>query len=465
MLTCCHLKSILKNDKAHFFDRTKEEGENSMKKIISVFLVCVMLLSTLAVSAFAMTATSEWHSTYSERTKTSGKMLVTPGKDETVLNFTWFSSSIKESFSYAPSSDEKNIKTVTVTGIGTGSGMKHVLTLDSLKAGSYIYSYTADGKTYDGKSFTVNDTAGDYSVMYCTDPQLGRSGKKNSDTSIANDAYGWEKTVVEAVGKGAGLIVSGGDQINEGLSQKQMNVLLSVDKLDSVPFVGAVGNHDFYSALYPRYFSSIGEIGSGNDRYFMHGDALFIIIDATILNNPAHEATIKTAVEKYPNAKWRIAVLHMSAYTIDEGEWSNTLFGKSLTPLFDKYQLDLVLSGHDHAYARTPATKDGKAASDGTVYLQAGSASGGKCGHFSAEGKSYIEFAYDVPSGDASYSMLYFSGDKLTVKSFITGNETPFDVFTLSARSERSASTSFAFFANIIQIFIKLINRFANLFA
>lgn len=434
-----------------------------MKKTVSVILAVLMLVTVLAVPSFAMTATDEWLASYGERTKTEGKMLVTPGTDQSVLNFTWFSSAIKENFTYTAENGET--KTVSVGSSATASGLKHIVTLSGLTAGEYSYSYTSNGKTYENNTFTVNDVSGAYSVMYCTDPQLGRSGDKNSDTSVANDGYGWEKTVVEAVGKGAGLIVCGGDQINEGLSQKQMNVLLSANKLNSVPFAGAVGNHDFYSPIYARYFSSVGSLGAGNDRFFMHGDALFVLIDATVLNNPAHEATIKTAVEKYPNAKWLIAVLHMSPYSVDEDEWSNTLFGKSLTPLFDKYGFDLVLSGHDHTYARTPATKNGKADVNGTVYLQAGSASGGKCGHFSADGKDWLEFAYDVPSGDASYSMLTFDGDKLTVTSFITGNETPFDSFELTAKSERTASSSFDFFARIIQVFIKIINSIMNLFA
>ena len=434
-----------------------------MKKVISVLLACIMMMSVLSCTVFAMTATEERLATFEERTKTSGKMLVTPGKDETELNFIWFTSSVKETFTYAPVGSE-DAKTLTVCSSATASGLKHIAALKGLSAGEYTYSYTADGKTYDGKTFVAGNTENGYSVMYCSDPQLGRSGKKNSDESVANDGYGWEKTVVEAVGRGASLIVCGGDQINEGFSQKQMNVLLSADKLDSVPFSGAVGNHDFYSAIYPRYFSTMGETGFGNDRYFMHGDALFVLIDAMVLGNPAHEATVKKAVEQFPDAKWRIAVLHMSPYSIDGEEWTNTVFGKTLTPLFDAYQMDLVLSGHDHAYARTFAVKDGKAAPDGTVYLQAGSASGGKNGHFSPEGNSFIEFAYDVESGYASYSMLDFTGDTLTVNSFVTGSEEPFDTFSVTARSEREPTSSRSILATILKFFITLFDRIKALF-
>lgn len=428
-------------------------------------MAVLMLLTVLTVSVSAMTAPEEWLASYDERTETSGKMLVTPGKNETELNFTWFSGACNETLKYAPAYDGAETVTAAVKStVSVGSGFKHTAKISGLSAGSYAYSFTSDGTEYGNKTFTVADTSGDYTVMYCSDPQLGRSGEKNSDTSIANDAYGWEKTVTEAVGKGAGLIVCGGDQINEGFSQKQMNVFLSTDMLDSVPFAGIAGNHDFYSPLYARYYASMGVPGTGNDRYFMHGSALFIVLDANNINAPSHEVTVKKAVESNPDAKWRIVVMHMSPYSIDTNEFSNTVAGRVLTPLFDEYQIDLVLSGHDHFYARTPATKDGKASADGTVYLQVGSASGGKCGHFSADGKDYIEFAYDIESGDASYSMLNFGGDSLTVESYITGSEAPFDTFSLTSRTERSESPSWSFLSKIIAIFVTIINSFKSLF-
>lgn len=441
------------------------KGENVMKKLISVALAVLIMLTVITASAFAMTAPEEWLASYGERIKTTGKILVTPGKNETELNFTWFSGACKETLKYAPAYNGAETVTAAVKStVSVGSGYKHTAKLSGLTAGEYTYSFTSDGTEYGEKTFTVANTDGDCTVMYCSDPQLGRSGEKNSDTSIANDAYGWEKTVTEAVGRGAGLIVCGGDQINEGFSQKQMNVFLSTDKLDSVPFAGVAGNHDFYSPLYARYYASMGVPGAGNDRYFMHGNALFIIIDSNNIGAPSHEVTVKKAVESNPDAKWRIVVMHHSPYSVDKDEFSNGAAGKVLTPLFDAYQIDLVLSGHDHFYARTPATKDGKADADGTVYLQAGSASGGKCGHFSADGKDYLEFAYDVASGDASYSMLTFGGDALTVESYITGSETPFDTFTLTARTERNESPSWCFFSKIIALFVTIINSFKSLF-
>lgn len=428
-----------------------------MKKFISLFLALCIMCCSFTVISFAA-ADETCLKTFDERKETSGKMLVTPGENEHNLNFTWFSDSRSEEFCY--SSDDTEKTTAKVVTCLTASGYKHTVKLTSLEAGEYDYTYTADKTQYSDNTVTVADTTGEYTVMYCTDPQLGRSGEKNSETSVANDEYGFEQTVSDAVSRNAGLIICGGDMLNEGFSQSQMNVLLSTDKLNCVPFAATAGNHDFYSPLYARYYSETGKKGFGNDRYFTHGEALFIILDSNNISVTSHETTLKNALDDYPDAKWRIVVMHHSPYSADTDEFSNKVAGKSLTPLFDEYNIDLVLSGHDHFYARTYAIKDEEVDTDGTVYLQAGSASGGKCGHFTTDGNEYIEFSQDLD--EASYSLLTFSDDTLTINSYVTNNDTPFDTFTLTSKTDRNDSPAWSIFAKPIRMIIELFNKICN---
>jgi acid phosphatase type 7 len=71
-----------------------------------------------------------------------------------------------------------------------------------------------------------------------------------------------------------------------------------------------------------------------------------------------------------PN-KWTIVSFHHPLYSFgedrDERETRNTFL-----PYFDKYNVDLVLNGHDHVYARSYKLKAGKKVRDdepGTVYV------------------------------------------------------------------------------------------------
>ncbi len=430
-----------------------------MKKLISLLLVLCVMCCSFTVISFA-SADEAWLTTFEARKETSGKMLVTHGENEHALNFTWFSDSKSEYFSFG--SDFPTMTMAKVCTCLTASGYKHTVKLTDLNAGEYDYIYTSDSTEYADNTITVADTTGEYTIMYCTDPQLGRSGEKNSETSVANDEYGFEQTVSDAVSKDAGLIICGGDMINEGFSQTQMNVLLSTDKLSSVPFAAAAGNHDFYSPLYSRYYSETGKNGFGNDRYFMHGNALIIILDSNNISVTSHETTLRKAVEDFPDAKWRIVVMHHSPYSADSDEFSNKIAGKSLTPLFDEYEIDLVLSGHDHFYARTYAIKDEKIDTNGTVYLQAGSASGGKCGHFTTDSDEYIEFSQDL--NEASYSLLTFSDNTLTIKSYVTGDDAPFDTFTLTPKTDRNDTPAWSISAKLIRMIVELFNKICNVF-
>ncbi len=69
--------------------------------------------------------------------------------------------------------------------------------------------------------------------------------------------------------------------------------------------------------------------------------------------------------------KWIIAAIHQPVYSMggkrDEGNIRDTLM-----PVFDKYSVDLVLTGHEHVYSRSHKLRNGKVVGDkdkGTVYV------------------------------------------------------------------------------------------------
>lgn len=129
-----------------------------------------------------------------------------------------------------------------------------------------------------------------------------------------------------------------------------------------------VGNHDADNANYTYHFNTANasELGSngvvGGDYYFTYGNALFLMLNTQNTNTAEHKQFIEQAIQACPDAKWRIVTLHQDIY--GSAEHSNepeiTNLRYQLVPYFEEYDIDAVMTGHDHAYSRSQILKGGK---------------------------------------------------------------------------------------------------------
>ena len=136
---------------------------------------------------------------------------------------------------------------------------------------------------------------------------------------------------------------------------------LSPDTLASLPVATTVGNHDADNANYQYHFnvpnlSNLGDNGKvGGDYYFTYGDVLFMMLNTQDTNSAEHIQFIEETVAKNANCKWKVVTLHQDIYGSaehsNEPEIVNLRY--ALTPTFEKYGIDVVLTGHDHAYSRS----------------------------------------------------------------------------------------------------------------
>ncbi len=421
--------------------------------------VLALLLSLITVFIFAfpvsaanpVKAEEDWLYDWDERTSSSGKMWTLPGEKENDRIFKWISADFENTFIY---SDGVNEFTVTPESMITLYGVIHTVTLKGLRDGRYTFSYTYDGKT-DGGTFTVGTKDSSFTAMFCTDPQLGRSGDDTPE-AVQDDTYGWERTLISAYGKGAELVLSAGDQVNDGFSFYQYNALFSPDTLKGLPFAPTAGNHDFYSPLFSHFFNDAGVNGVGNDYYFTFGNALFIVLDSNNILSLVHKQTINEAVNTYPDAKWRVVMLHHGAYSSCPDNFDQKICAGPLKSTFDSYGIDLVLSGHNHFYSRTYPLYNGGISSVGTVYFEGGSASGGKMSNYDTSGIDYI--VHSVDPGEASYSLLTFTEDTIEVNSYLTDSDILFDSFTVLDTNKAENYPGISLISKILAFFEKLLS-------
>ena len=349
----------------------------------------------------------EWNTIKNDWTQIS----LTPGKDESQLNFSWYTKSDRSAnLQISTSADMKNAKeyvakrekaSVSADGVQYYSNKVTALNLKSNT--TYYYRYEVDGVFSEPAVYTTKSTD-KFSFIYVGDPQIGSSNDKKSsskdvntdakvaeflqaqDEAVRNDAFNWSDTLNKAVEKTknqASFILSAGDQIQltKGKSPKGKNYeneieyagYLSPDVLKSLPVAPTVGNHDADNANYTYHFNvpNKSDYGVnkatedttkvGGDYYFTYGSALFIMLNTQNTNVAEHKNFIEETVKANKECKWRIVTLHQDIY--GSAEHSNepeiTNLRYQIVPILEDNDIDVVLTGHDHAYSRTQILKGG----------------------------------------------------------------------------------------------------------
>ncbi len=375
------------------------------------------LAGTMAVTGFAATEhwndnsgkkaiSDEWSQwkTKWETIKTDyEKVSMVPGADATKMNYAWYSKTADEA-KIRISTNVDMSKTTEADGsntysenykefTGTYKEYKKIddvtyyankVTITELKENTtYYYQCLVDGKWTSVKKFKTGDTS-NFSFLYVGDPQIGASKgqtptesseAQSADIAARNDAFSWNKTLTAAISEHSDVdfIVSAGDQINntgdDNGQEREYAGFLSADVLSNVPVAPTIGNHDSKFANYQNHFNvpnayteEQNATPAGNDYYYTYGDVLFIVLNTNNYNCADHEALIKKAEQAAPNAKWKIVTFHHDIYGsgYDHSDSDGIVLRTQLTTLLDKYDIDVVLQGHDHTYSRSyMLTSDG----------------------------------------------------------------------------------------------------------
>lgn len=412
-------------------------------KIISIVLVLVfvMNITAFAESGFAYDekVLAEFSPGWSQIVSDDSVISVTPGATVGELRFAWLSSSTDgvpgfrvseksdmsaaEEFEVVTSEAIENLKSnkVTVTGLEQGK--------------TYYYSYTENGEWSKAQPFKIQPDD-EFTVLYVSDAQIGRSGDETLEEILVRDTCGWNYTVEKMLTAhpDAAFAISGGDQFQSPDSLVQMKAYLSPEALRSLPVANTIGNHDNDSSLYGEIFNNPNEVDeltpgeAGTGYYYTYGDALFITINSN--NNFMFDTAkvLSEATESYPDTKWRIVTMHHNPYSAslsDEEFSEERLFFSSL---YDIYDIDLCLSGHDHFYSRTEVMYAGeKTDSEGTVYVQSSSASGSNYDPLPESTASFTVSAFDVRV--PTYTAFTFTDNVIVGTTYRTDTDEVIDSF------------------------------------
>ena len=190
------------------------------------------------------------------------------------------------------------------------------------------------------------------------------------------------------------------DIVNNGsVEEGWKNLLNAIQPLVSkAPMMSTLGNHDIVNAPgenfqmpYPIFYKLFTEPVANLDYSFNYGNVHFVSVFSGYAHKAVEEGVLRYAdgspekiwleqdlatARKTKGIDWIIVFTH---YPLHSFGWSNVKEWKErITPILDKYNVDLSLSGHRHAYERHHPLRDGNPVGkgEGTVYITNGTAGG-----------------------------------------------------------------------------------------
>lgn len=372
------------------------------KKVMAGTLAAIMV-SSAAMTAYAATehwndgsqgATTEWTQwkTDWETVKNDyEKVSVNIGADETQLGFAWYSKTVEQpKVRIAKKEDMKDATEFTGTQVSINiealdGYFSNKVTVKNLeKETQYYYQVFKNGEWQKVESVKTGNPDS-FSFLYVGDPQIGacknqissENEKMKNEIAARNDAFNWNKTLNNAITAHpeVSFMLSAGDQVNYADREYEYAGYLNASALASLPVSTTIGNHDSGSYQYSYHFNmpnsfdlddttyALGHTNAGTDYYYTYGDALFIVIDTNNYNCATHRNVIEKAVNENKDKKWRIVMFHQDIYGsgLDHSDSDGIILRTQLTPIFDEFDIDVALQGHDHTYSRSyQLSGDGK---------------------------------------------------------------------------------------------------------
>ncbi len=271
----------------------------------------------------------------------------------------------------------------------------------------------------------------------------------------------WSRVIRNAYKKApdADFFIHAGDLVNAAHDESEWNEWFSAGGFihSEIPAIAVPGNHE-YSGLNPnkprenlklsmQWNAQFGFPKNGPKE--LHKTCYYVdypnlrIIALNSNRQIARQAQWLRKVLDENNKKWTVVTFHHPIFSASTGR-DNPKLRALWKPLFDHYNVDLALQGHDHSYARgavyeKPVYVENESSNKtvtGPVYVV--SVSGGKM--YSVKESDWEEFgATQEKNGERKQLFQHISidGDRLIYQSFTATGEL-FDRFELLKKNGKN---------------------------
>ena len=207
------------------------------------------------------------------------------------------------------------------------------------------------------------------------------------------------------------FVIMLGDNIYGGSSPKDYERKFEVPYkplLDAgVKFYASLGNHDNPNERFYKLFNMSG----ANYYSFKKGNVRFFVLDSNYMDSK-QLAWLEKQLQDAGDKDWKICYFHHPLYSSGKTHGSSIELRSLIEPMFIKYGVDAVFSGHDHVYERVQPQK-------GVYYFTEGSSGQLRNGDLAKTGMT--EKGFDT---DRTFMLVEVAGDEMYFQTLSrAGNE------------------------------------------
>ncbi len=148
-----------------------------------------------------------------------------------------------------------------------------------------------------------------------------------------------------------------GDLVNNGAKKANWKTFneITADLQFNTPFYPAIGNHEKPNDPSTLYFEQFDL--PGNERWYTKDiyRISFVVLDteSSLAVGSDQYEWLKARLESMDADRTVIAVFHYPPFSTGNHGGDEKGLKNSIVPLFERYDVDLVFSGHDHNYERS----------------------------------------------------------------------------------------------------------------
>ncbi len=250
-------------------------------------------------------------------------------------------------------STDSLINNNAITNVEYNTEHQHEYIFKSLKSSTkYFYKIISDSEVKQGSfhSRPINKVI-PFSFIAYGDTRTNPEDHDKVAKQILKTIHKDKKSQTFIVSTGD--VVADGDDEDDWKNQFFDPQYKNIQKmLANMPYMVSMGNHEGQGELFAKYFPyNLYQ----NSRYYYsydYADVHFIAIDQLTNLKPGSAQYLWLENDlKNSKAKWNIVFLHKPGWAAG-GHSNNKDVQKHLQPLFEKYNVNIVLAGHNHYYSR-----------------------------------------------------------------------------------------------------------------